>query len=195
MKIRSIRIENFRSFRDETFGLNKYSCFVGPNGAGKSSILAALNIFFRDQSSGTFDTAKLEDEDYFCRNTANPVRITVTFDDLNQAAQAELSDYVRQNELTITAEAQFDQEKGYGLVKHFGQRLGFEEFRVFFEKQKAGVSAAELKEVFTGIRQQFEALPNATSTDARAGALRTYEAEHPEHCVLIPSDGQLLRHK
>lgn len=98
MKIKSIRIENFRSFRDETFALNKHSCFIGPNGAGKSSILAALNVLFRDQSSPNFDTAKLQDEDYFCKNTANPVRITITLDDLNQAAQAELSDYVRQND-------------------------------------------------------------------------------------------------
>jgi len=93
MKIKTIRIQNFRSFEDETIHLNRYSCFVGPNGAGKSSVLAALNVFFHEQSGAATDVAKLTDEDYFGKKTANAVRITVTFDAINQTAQAELSAY------------------------------------------------------------------------------------------------------
>ncbi|WP_443197812.1 AAA family ATPase, partial [Pseudoalteromonas sp. GABNS16H] len=37
MNISSIRIENFRAFKDETVEFGNYSCFVGPNGAGKST--------------------------------------------------------------------------------------------------------------------------------------------------------------
>ena len=132
MKIKSIHIQNFRSFEDETIHLNRYSCFVGPNGAGKSSVLAALNVFFREQSGAATDITKLTDEDYFGKNTANPVRITVTFDDLNQTAQTELSAYVRQNELVVTAEAVFDANTTVGVVRHFGQRVGMAEFRRFF---------------------------------------------------------------
>ncbi len=47
MKIESVRIENFRSFKDETIFLDDYTCFVGPNGSGKSTIINALNVFFR----------------------------------------------------------------------------------------------------------------------------------------------------
>jgi energy-coupling factor transporter ATP-binding protein EcfA2 len=190
MKIKSIHIENFRSFRDETFNLNKYSCFVGPNGAGKSAILSALNVFFRDQSSSSSDVTKLEDEDYFCMNTANPIRITVTFDDLNQVAQEELSDYVRQNELVVTVEAIFDPEKGYGQTKHFGQRLGFEEFRIFFDQDKPGVKAGDLAVIYDGIRQYFPDLPNPRAREDKADALREYEASHPDHLVLIPSQDE-----
>ena len=39
MRISSIRIENFRSFEDETLPLNNYACLVGPNGAGKATVL------------------------------------------------------------------------------------------------------------------------------------------------------------
>jgi len=117
MKIKSIRIENFRSFQDETFSLNKYSCFVGPNGSGKSTILAALNVFFKEQASSSTDVSKLEDEDYFEKNTANPIRITITFDDLNPVALEELDAYVRQNELVVTVEAIFDPETGYGSTR------------------------------------------------------------------------------
>lgn len=187
MKIKAIHIENFRSFKNETIFLNKYSCFVGPNGAGKSSILAALNIFFKDQSSA-FDTTNLEDEDYFCLDTANPVRITVTFDELNQTALEELSNYVRQNELIVTVEAVFDTNTRYGSVKHYGHRLGFEEFRIFFDREKAKASANDLSTVYTGLQQQFPDLPNARSKDDKADALRIYEAGHLDHCVLIPSE-------
>jgi len=118
LKIKSIRVEYFRSFKDETIDLNRYSCFVGANGAGKSTVLAALNVFFREQSSCT-DTTKLTDEDYYCRDTVNPIRITVTFDDLSASAKEELSAYVRQNELVVTAEIVFDPSIGYGVVKQF----------------------------------------------------------------------------
>lgn len=186
MKIKSIQIENFRSFQDETVYLNNYSCFVGPNGAGKSSVLAALNVFFKDQS--LFDTNNLEDEDYFCKDTSKPIRITVTFHELSGNASEELSDYVRQNELVVTAEAVFDPDSGQGVVKHYGQRLGIDEFRVFFERHKAKASAADLNTIYSGLQQQFPDLPNAGSKDAKAEALQAYEAERPDRCVLIPSE-------
>lgn len=188
MKIKNIRIQNFRSFEDETIHLNRYSCFVGPNGAGKSSTLAALNVFFRDQSGAATDITKLTDEDYFGKTTSNPVRITVTFDDLNQTAQTELSAYVRQNELVVTAEAVFDTNTLVGIVRHFGQRFGMEEFRRFFDADKAGAKAGELAPVYEALRQQFPDLPNARSKDDKAEALRAYEAGHPDRCVLIPSE-------
>lgn len=188
MKIKSIRIQNFRSFDDATVELNRYSCFVGPNGAGKSSVLAALNVFFREQSGAPTDVSKLTDEDYFNKNTANPVRVSVTFDDFNPVAQAELSAYVRQNELVVTAEAVFDANTGTGVVRHFGQRSGIEEFRVFFEAAKAGVSAAQLTAIYDSLRQPFPELPNARSKDDKADALRAYEEAHQAQCVLIPSE-------
>ena len=73
MKIKTIRIENFRGFLYQTIALNRYSCFVGPNGAGKSTILCALNVFFKEQDSSATDTAKLCDEDYFGRQTDKPI--------------------------------------------------------------------------------------------------------------------------
>lgn len=187
MKIKTIRIENFRSFQDETISLNRYSCFVGPNGAGKSSVLAALNVFFREQASSVTDVTKLTDEDYFCKNTTNPVRITLTFDDMNDAARNELSAYVRQNELVVSVEAVFDQNSGVGQVRHFGQRLGMSEFREFFDADKAGAKAGELAPIYDRMRQQFD-LPNPRSKDDKAEALRAYEAVHPEQCILLRSE-------
>ena len=188
MKIRSIQIQNFRCFQDETIEINRYSCFVGPNGAGKSSVLAALNVFFREQSGAPTDVAKLAEEDYFGRNTDVPIRITVTFNDLGETAQTELSAYVRQNELVVTAEAQFDPNTGIGVVRHFGQRAGMEEFRGFFEAEKAGARAGELSTIYEGLRQQFPDLPNPRSKDEKVDALHAFESAHPDRCVMIPSE-------
>lgn len=187
MKIRAIRIESFRSFRDETIELNPYACFVGSNGAGKSTVLAALNVFFQERASSATDVSKLIDEDYFQKNTDKPVRITLTFGDLGREAETELSAYVRGGELVVTAEAQFDTDSACGVVRHYGQRLGVEDFRPFFDAMKAGAKAGDLAEIYDGLRKQYEDLPNPRSKDDKADALRAYEADHPGLCVLIPS--------
>jgi len=188
MNIKSIRIHNFRSFQDEMIILSRHSCFVGPNGAGKSSVLCALNVFFRDQTSSATDISKLTDEDYFLKNLAEPVRITVTFEDLSEQARTDLAAYVRQGELVVTAEANFSAESGFGQIKHYGQRLGMAEFRSFFDAEKAGEKAGPLTDIYDRLRQQFQDLPNPRSKDDKAQALRDFEAAHPDQCLLIPSE-------
>lgn len=186
MKIKTIRIENFRSFRDETIHLSRYSCFVGPNGAGKSTVLAALNVFFQERASAATDVSELADEDYFGKDTAAPVRITLTFDELGPAALAELAAYVRADELVVTAEAVFDSDTDVGEVRHYGQRLGLAAMRPFFDAEKSGARVAELNSVYAELQAHF-GLTNARSKEDKILALRQCEAEHPAECVLIPS--------
>ncbi|MDZ4077909.1 MULTISPECIES: AAA family ATPase [Hydrocarboniphaga] len=190
MKIASVRVENFRSFRDETIYLNSYSCFVGPNGAGKSNVLGALNVFFREQGNSPTDVTKLTEEDFFHRDTTIPIEITVTFTDLNDEARDALKDYVRQGSLTVKATAAFDSETGVAQVKHFGQRLGMEAFRRYFETEKAGAKAADLAGIYNQLRESHPELTAERSGPARIEALRAFEAANPERCTLIPSEDQ-----
>lgn len=187
MKIKRIKIDNFRCFQSEMIDLNPYSCFVGPNGAGKSTVLAALNVFFQEHAAAT-DIRNLVDEDYFRKTTSQPIRITLTFHKLSKEATQELADYVRQDELVVTAEATFNSQSEIGTVKHYGQRLGMEQFRPFFEAVKAGANAAEITEIYNGLRAETEEIRSARSKSDKAQALREYEAEHPNECVLIPSE-------
>ena len=103
MKISTIRIENFRSFRDETITFNDYNCLVGPNGAGKSTVLNALNVFFRNSKTSSTDVVELCEEDFHCKDTSSPIRITVTFKDLSDTARDALKDYVREDVLIVSA--------------------------------------------------------------------------------------------
>ena len=131
MRIDSVRIENFRSFEDATVPFNNYACLVGPNGVGKSTVLTALNVFFREFENTPTDLSQLEQEDFHFRNTAVPIRITVTFADLSEEAQDDFSDYVRQGKLVVTADATFNGANGKE-VKQYGQRLGMTALRPFF---------------------------------------------------------------
>lgn len=188
MRVKELRIQNFRRLADITIPLAGYTCFVGQNGAGKSTVLAALNVFFKEQSDSTTDVSKLSLEDFSCQNTGQPIKITVTFDSLGQVAAQELSNYVRQGELVVTAEATFDDSTGVAIVRHYGERLGMASFRGFFESEKGGASAAELNGLYQELQVSFPDLPNARSKADKIAALQTYEAEHTELCQLIPSE-------
>jgi predicted ATP-dependent endonuclease of OLD family len=190
MKIESVRIENFRSFKDETIKLNNYTCFVGVNGSGKSTVLNALNVFFRQYKDSKTDLSKLTSEDFHHRNIKDPVKITVTFAELSDAAKGELSDYVRQDKLIVSSVAKYDSTTDCADVKQYGNRLGLQDFREYFEADKNGESASELKRIYQDLKIKYPDLPNPGTKAAMADALKAYEAEHPDNCDLIPSEDQ-----
>ena len=52
MKIESIKMKNFRSYKEETeIYFDDLTVLVGKNDIGKSTILEALDIFFNDGNS------------------------------------------------------------------------------------------------------------------------------------------------
>jgi len=191
MKIASVRIQNFRSFLDETIEFDDYTCLVGPNGSGKSTVLTALNIFFRETENASTNLVELGREDFHRYKTENPVRITVTFSDLNSEATEDLKGYVRQNVLVVSAVAQWNDKTQSAPVLQYGERLGIEAFRKYFEMDKAGAKATELQEVYDNqLKATFPDLPAAKTKPQKEEALRAFEASHPDLCVLIPSEDQ-----
>ncbi|MDC9575731.1 AAA family ATPase, partial [Pseudoalteromonas sp. GABNS16A] len=190
MNISSIRIENFRAFKDETVEFGNYSCFVGPNGAGKSTILAALNVFFRQYKDSKTDLSKLSVDDFHHKNVDLPIKITVTFSSLSDEAKDDLSDYVRQEKLIVSAVAIYNPTLGRAEVKQYGNRLGIEEFRKYFDAAKQNSSAAELKSIYAELKSHYPNLKNATTKAAMAEGLQEYEASNSTDCELIPSEDQ-----
>ncbi|MBB5190688.1 putative ATP-dependent endonuclease of OLD family [Silvimonas terrae] len=190
MRIKTIAIENLRSIKSAAITFDPYICLVGPNGAGKSTVLCALNLFFRETENATTDLTSLTEEDFHLCDTSEPIRVTVTFHQLNDAAQADFSDYFRHGELTIKAVATFDVSTGRATVKHYGQRMAMAAFSPFFKALGDSASAAELKALYAGIRAQFGDLPSATTKDAMAGALHDYEGARPELCEPLDSEDQ-----
>lgn len=190
MKLASVRIQNFRTFKDDTIHFDDYNCFVGPNGAGKSTVMNALNVFFRQYKDCKTDLSKLSIDDFHHKNTSEPICITVTFKDLSNQAKIELADYVRQDLLVVTARAEFDEGTERAEVKQFGNRLGMPEFKIWFEAEKEKRSATELKQIFSDLKKTWPQIASATSKADMASALNEFEASHPELCSLIPSEDQ-----
>lgn len=190
MKIESLRIENFRAFKDETIDFDDYTSFVGPNGVGKSTVFHALNLFFRQSKDSQTDLLKLSANDFHHSNTSQPIKITVTFSSLSDQAKEDLADYVRQDKLIVTAIANYDAITEKADVKQYGNRLGMEEFRKFFEADKNGAKAPELKEIFKSFRDKYTEVNSANSKADMISALHDYESENPDKCILIPSEDQ-----
>ncbi|PCJ46287.1 MAG: ATP-dependent endonuclease [Gammaproteobacteria bacterium] len=190
MKIESVRIENFRSFKDETVMFDDYNCFVGANGAGKSTILYALNVFFRQSKDSQTNILQLSAEDFHHKDIKSPIKITVTFNDLSTQAKNDLKDYARQDKLIVTASAVYDENTEQAIVKQYGNRLGFEEFRKYFEADKNKELVPKLKEIYKSLAEKYPDLPTATTKPAMSGALKNYEEKNSNECVLIPSEDQ-----
>ncbi|MDR5615976.1 ATP-dependent endonuclease [Arsenophonus sp.] len=190
MKIESVRIQNFRIFKDETIQFDDYSCFVGPNGSGKSTVMNALNVFFRQYKDSKTDLSKLSIDDFHHKNINEPILITVTFNDLSENAKENLAAYVRQERLIVTAKAVFDEGTERAEVKQFGNRLGMSEFKVWFESEKNKETAAELKSIFSDLKEKWPDIAAATSKNDMAKALNDFEASNPDKCSLIPSEDQ-----
>ena len=85
MKIESIKIKNFRSYKEETtVRFDDLTVLVGKNDIGKSTILEALDIFFND-GSGVIKIDKTDLNIHASRNGDSETIISVCFSELPEA--------------------------------------------------------------------------------------------------------------
>jgi len=196
MKLAELRIENFRSFKDETILLDDYTCLVGPNGTGKSAVLMALNVFFRNNDSTVTDVLALTREDFHHENVEEAVRITLTFEDLPQEDDPSVSKgahellklYARQGKLVLFAKAEWDPGSERAPVKQYGSRSVMKEFKAFFKSKENGAGAPELKAIYNKLREEFPGLPKLSAAKDMGSALQKYENERPDECTM--EDGE-----
>ncbi len=190
MKLKEVRIQNFRSFKDGTIPLDDYTCLVGPNGTGKSAVLMALNVFFRNNESTVTNVVNFTKEDFHHGNINEPIRITLTFDNLSEEAQKDLKHYYRQGKLVVFAEAFWDESTQQAIVKQHGCRNVMKEFAPYFELLNSGALAVPLQKEYDKLRAKRPDIPSAKTKDTRTAALREYEEEHPELCNPIEEECQ-----
>jgi putative ATP-dependent endonuclease of OLD family len=190
VKIDSLRIQNFRTIKDQTVPLTDYTCLVGPNGAGKSTILTALNVLFRYSSDATTNLLVLDEEDFHQKNTEHPIVITATFTELSADAQADFANYYRQGKLIISSVARWDERSRTAPVMQFGERTGMVEFKPFFKAEGDGAKVDELKKIYIGLKSAYSSLPSPGTKQFMIDALRQYEEAHPGECKPIPSEDQ-----
>lgn len=82
MKITKIKLENFRSYKNEVIvDFSDLTVFVGKNDIGKSTILEALDIFFND-GKGTVKIDKEDINKQLKEEGNTEIKITVVFENL-----------------------------------------------------------------------------------------------------------------
>jgi putative ATP-dependent endonuclease of OLD family len=93
MKIESIKVKNFRGYKDEVkVGFDNLTLIVGKNDIGKSTILEAANIFFGNQKTDK------DDLNNACDPSADKIEIAVEFSsfpneiDIDAGAKTSLED-------------------------------------------------------------------------------------------------------
>ncbi len=188
MKLTELKIENFRSFKDETIRFDDYTCFVGPNGSGKSGVLMALNIFFRESKSTQTDMLTLSEEDFHLKKTGKPVKITLTFEELTEEAKKDFQHYYRQGKLILYAIAKWDEKERNAPVKQRGSRLVMKSFAPFFEAIDKKAKVLELRELYGKMRLEYPELSDVSTKEQMENALHQYEEGHPKLCQLLDDD-------
>ena len=114
MKIKSVRVENFRAYKNETtFELNDLNVIVGKNDIGKSTVLEALDIFF-NENKGTIKIDK-DDVNKKCKADGNTeIKISVVFEELPETLTIDAT-----NPTTLESEYLLKSDNTLEIVKKY----------------------------------------------------------------------------
>jgi len=184
MIIKSVRVRNFRSIRDEVLPCEQLTVLVGPNGSGKSSFLRALDIFYTP-------SAKYIEEDFYARDTSQDILITVTFTQLTEEEKKLFQKYVEREELTVENELKWPLSRT--SQKYYGMSLQNPEFDSFRSAQ----SARDRRSAYDALLAsgKYPTLPGWTRQDDAVGALRDWEEANPAQCLRKRDEGQFFGFK
>lgn len=114
MKIKKIKLENFRAYKEEVIiELNNLIVFVGKNDSGKSTILEALDIFF-NEGKGIIKIDKEDINKKASKEGNSEIKITVVFDDLPETLTIDST-----NSTNLTNEFLLNKDKKLEIIKNY----------------------------------------------------------------------------
>lgn len=170
MRIKTVRINNYRVFDDVQIEFSEITAFIGPNGVGKSNILRALDWFFNGPQSS------LTEADFHNRDTSKPVQVEVIFTDLSEIDRDALGKYAPSGTQSFTCWRTQDTN---GADIRSANSKGFSSFTPI----KLASSAAEKKQLYKDLRdgQPDLGLEDAKTAGAIADAMTAWESRNPEY--------------
>lgn len=171
MKIKRIRIQNFRCLEDLEIEFDAVTTFIGPNGTGKSTILRALDWFFNSQSQ---KTSTLTDDDCTFGSGTKKITIEVEFSDLTPEDRQELGHYAPAGSDTFIAWKYREED---GREKMTGNAKAYEPFDAI----RSAANATAMKVAYRTLRDGDTTLglPVANNKDAINDALIAWELANP----------------
>ncbi|MDE1876766.1 MAG: ATP-dependent endonuclease [Thaumarchaeota archaeon] len=180
MIIKSIRVKNFRSIKDETIYCDKLTALVGANGSGKSSFLHAMELFYNKSS-------RLDLEDYYDKDTSEDIVISTTFTELSSEATQLFSKYVQKNELTV--ERIFKWNEGRIITQFHGSTL---QNPNFVEINEGNATDAKKKYDELKSKPEYASFPSWVSHIKTKEFLQDWEIKNPTKCERLRDDGQFF---
>ena len=181
MRIRSVRVKNFRSIRDAKLPVGDLTALIGRNGAGKSAFLGALDLFY-DQK------ARLSEADFYAEDTDQSIEIEITYDELSTQAQSQFSNYVQGDTLSVLGV--FSLVSGKKSHSFHGSRLQIPDF----ERIRNRSGRPGLLDDYRALRKEerYSELPGQSSVAGAQAAMEQWELDHPEDCQRLPDEGKFF---
>lgn len=175
MKIKSVRIKNFRSLKDVTIPFDSVTTFIGPNGTGKSTVLRALDWFFNGKPS------LLTEKDCSFGATDEDIEVQVSFNDLTEKDREELGKYAPDGVATFTV---WKRRSIDGSEVLSANAKGLPEFNAI----KAAKGATAKKDQYAILRDSRPDLdlPAANTGTAVDQAMMAWESSHTDQLVDAP---------
>lgn len=175
MKIKSIRIKNFRTLKDVIIPFDSVTTFIGPNGAGKSTVLRALDWYFNGKPGS------LTEKDCSFEATAENIEVQVTFTNLTDKDREALGKYAPDSATTFTA---WKRRSADGSEILSANAKGFPEFNSI----KTAGGATAKKDLYANLRNSHPNLnlPTANTGTAVDQAMAAWEATHTDQLVDAP---------
>lgn len=183
MRIKSVRIKNYRAIKDLELQFDKHTALIGPNGAGKSTVLHALNLFYAPGNPNP------SSEDFFNKDTQQEIDISITFTGFTNQDRELFDSRITENGDMLVSRV-FSSGAGRNNGKYYGVTLLNPDFAEIRNQDGARAKIAAYGEFRQ--RQGYEDLPAARSGQAVDDALAGWERDHRDRCQLGRDDGQFF---
>jgi predicted ATP-dependent endonuclease of OLD family len=181
MRILEIKVKNFRCLKKAETTFDKLTVFIGRNGSGKSSLLHAILVFF------TLN-ARIKNEDFFNKNTLDPIEIEITFEDLTTEEKTIFGRYMENDKLVVLKTITYDEARCQPFEKYFSYMQQIPEFA---EIRKI-VGAKNKTDALKGLKTKFADLENPRSEAQTLEIMQQYESKHPELLKKLQVEGTFL---
>jgi putative ATP-dependent endonuclease of the OLD family len=189
MRVLAIHVQHFRCIENESLQFDDLTALVGANGAGKSSFLRALNYFYEGPGGITR-------EDFYNRDTTQPIQITVSYGALGDEEREAFSGYVHDDVLKVVLRVTWLTPDDGGEGSARPSYHGWIGHHKLFQDVRGAATApdrlAALRSLVEGKPELYDFTPESAWT--RAGPqMAEWESAHPEQCTLELDDGSYFK--
>lgn len=178
MRIKELRIKNFRCIEDATIRVSDLTALVGRNGAGKSSALRAVRLFYEGKPN-------ISPQDFFNENTSREIEIKISFAALSDQASELFSPYLdTSGDLSVTRVLNQNSDRYHGARP---QNQDFISIRAHDKAMPLRREYNELRET-----EKYSDLPSVRSEKEAREAMKEWEENHPDELDQMRDDGQFF---